>query len=68
MITKAAVESYERILRRVRQRVHLYEDAGRGEQAARVIRALKNRCMPYWCVEANERERARQVRLMRRQE
>ena len=65
MITTAAVESYERILRRVRQRVHLYEDDGRGEQAARVIRAIKARCMPYWDEQAYQRERVRTDRLMR---
>lgn len=65
MITTEAVASYERILRRVRQRVFQYDDAGRGDQAQRVIRAIKARCMPYWDERAHEQRRARTDELMR---
>jgi hypothetical protein len=65
LISTTAVESYERILRRVRQRFFDYEDAGRGAQAQRVIRAIKARCMPYWDTQAYERERAHTDRIMR---
>ncbi|TXH48619.1 MAG: hypothetical protein E6Q97_24395 [Desulfurellales bacterium] len=65
MIAAEAVASYERILRRVRQRVFAYEEAGRGAQAARVIRAIKARCMPYWEARAAARRRQYEDRVMR---
>ncbi len=39
---------YERMLRRIRQRIFDYEDEGKLDKAHRVIRRIKLICGPWW--------------------
>lgn len=61
---QAKFKKYEGVLRRIRQRVFDYEDAGKGEKAARIIRKCKVILQPFWQAHADAREHARGQRLL----
>ena len=54
----------ERILRLIRQRVFDYEDAGRGEQADRIIARCKRILKPLWEQEYRNRMNRRTQNYM----
>lgn len=56
--------SYERLLRRLRQRIFDYSDE-KQDQASRLIAKCKQRLQPMWEAEAAERKREHQDRIMR---
>ena len=51
----------ERMLRRLRQRVFDYQDAGRGEQADYLMLKCKKRLAPRWKAQAEARQAIRDV-------
>lgn len=55
----------DRILRSVRQRVFDYEDAGKGDKAARLIARCKRLLTPLWDAQYRERARKRADKKMR---
>jgi hypothetical protein len=58
-------KKYEAVLRRLRQRIFDYDDAGKGEKASRLISRCKAICMPLWNAQAETRAKAASDRMMR---
>ena len=52
-------QKYERLLRRMRQRIFDYYDQGRGEQASRIIARCQEILAPMWRAERAAAEDAR---------
>ena len=62
---QARFKKYEAVLRRLRQRIFDYHDAGNGEKADRLIQRRKAICMPLWDAQAETRAKAASDRMMR---
>jgi len=45
---QARFKKYERVLRRLRQRIFDYEDAGKGEKADRILKRCQTILAPLW--------------------
>jgi hypothetical protein len=56
---------YERVLRRLRQRIFDYEDVGKGEKASRLIKRCKSILTSLWVAHAEERAKAASDRMMK---
>lgn len=61
---QARFKKYEQVLRRLRQRVFDYEDAGKGDKAARLIRKCKVILQPMWQAHADAMEHAHGQRVL----
>ena len=62
---QARFKKYEAVLRRLRQRVFDYDDAGKGDKASRLIQRCKAICMPLWDARAEAIKKAAEDRFMR---
>ncbi len=57
-------KKYEKVLRRLRQRIFDYEDIGKGDKASMLIKRCKIILEPYWKAHAEAREKAQSDRMM----
>lgn len=59
-------QKYERLLRRLRQRIFTYEDESpeRGEKCAKLMRRCKEICQPEWERQARNRDRTNSQEFM----
>ena len=61
---QARFKKYEKVLRRLRQRIFDYEDAGKGNKASRLIERCKCILAPYWQAHADARTQQMTDKLM----